>query len=325
MGPLDLKEAYGIAKLSTPPILEEEIKRRFDQFGGSARLLFNDPKAALAKVDEAFSAGAEGIIDPNAANPTMSSILVHILANNEFERTGRQFASDTIAYAMIDAPIDKKQLEERIWLEATSGRVAVDIAGARGILAERLWHRAVKQPGNILVRELTQPRATNKDGEWKKLKEFSGTTRRLADAAMTDLLRMDVGDYCLPTHKMFPTVDSLAVVKGAPWKQADDDDDDVDAPIIGLMFQMAIGNTHKKAYSGTLKAIDQKMGDLVPGFKTGESPLYLIYVTGNAEGFGPNQLNYAKNKEGHAYGALPSDLKRIKQFAVSFEGLVSKR
>ena len=125
---------------------------------------------------------------------------------------------------------------------------------------------------------------------------------------------------------MFPDVDSLAVVKGAPWKQTDYDDDDVDAPIIGLMFQILIGNTQKKAYGGTLKAIDRKMGDLVRGFKTGESPLYLVYVTGNSEGFGPNQLNYAKNKEGHAYtsSTLPPDLKRIKQFAVSFEGLVSK-
>lgn len=92
---------------------------------------------------------------------------------------------------------------------------------------------------------------------------------------------------------------------------------------VGVMFQMAIGRKHRLAQQKTLRDIDQKMGDLVQDFTKGQSPLYLIYVTETAESFTSNRLNYTKG-DGKAYADaknLPTDLARIKQFAMSFKKL----
>jgi hypothetical protein len=43
----------------------------------------------------------------------------------------------------VDALIALKEVDEKVWLEAAQGTTGRHMMGARGIFAERLWHRAV--------------------------------------------------------------------------------------------------------------------------------------------------------------------------------------
>ena len=344
MNPLNLEEAKKILAVVDPNITEEQVKERYKLFGGSARALVNDPTTAQQKVDLVFQTGTSvfNLLDPNTDNPSRASVIVHIVANSEFEQVGRKFASQTIANRVVDAVICNKNLEMRVWMEATSGKAAKDIAGARGILAERLWHRAVKNEHQIWVKELTPVEKSNAAVELKQLTETFGRTRRFTKSDLSDLLEMNVGDYCLPDNSQFPSVDSFAVLAENPWTSAEKAAESENrksascsgadpssetlgemASPVGVMFQMAIGRKHRLAQQKTLRDIDQKMGDLVQDFTKGQSPLYLIYVTEMAESFTSNRLNYTKG-DGKAYADaknLPTDLARIKQFAMSFKKL----
>lgn len=333
MGPLSLDEAKNIAGAVNAGIPPEQIEERFERVGGSARLLFNTPKQAEDKVNEAFGMRATQMLDPNGENPILASALVHIEADTNFEWTGRKFVSQEIANRCIDIMIGNKQLGEEIWLEATAGRIGADIAGARGIFAERLWHRAVQQGRKVYLKELTDPKQTDNKAEEMRLKKKFARTRRFAKVDLSDL-NLVVGDYCLPTNKQFPAVDAVAVLDEDPWTSAEETAEETVAATatnsqptqpIGIMFQTAIGDTHKLAQSKTIDYIDKAMADKVEGFKRGESPLYLIYVTQNAASFGQLNDTYTANGEsgsGKAYknrNTMPVYLKRIRQFAISFK------
>lgn len=348
MNPLNLEEAKKILTAVEPSITEEEVERRYKLFGGSARALVNCRTTAQEKVDLVFQTGTSigNLLDPNTDNPSRASMIVHIVANNEFQQVGRKFASQTIANRVVDSVICNKNLEMRVWMEATSGKATENIAGARGILAERLWHRAVKNEHQIWVKELTPVGKSNAAVELKQLTVTFGRTRRFTKSDLSDLLEMSVGDYCLPDNSQFPSVDSFAVLAENPWTSAEETSESENrksttcsgaAPSsetlgevasaksgpVGVMFQMAIGRKHSLAQQKTLRDIDQKMGDLVQDFTKGQSPLYLIYVTETADSFISNRLNYNKG-EGKAYADaknLPTDLARIKQFAMSFNKL----
>lgn len=155
MRPLSLDEAKNIAGVVKPNISPEQIEERFGRVGGSARLLLNNPEQAEEIVNAAFNIPAAQMLDPNGENPTLTSALVHIEADENFKKTGRKFASQEIANRCIDAVIGNRELSEQIWLEATVGRTGADIAGARGIFAERLWHRTVQQGKKVHLKELT--------------------------------------------------------------------------------------------------------------------------------------------------------------------------
>ena len=87
MAPLSLDEAKNIAG-AVHNITMEDIEERYGHVGGSARLLFNNPQLAKQKVDEAFRMPTNKMLDPNSENPTLTSAVVHIEANEKFERTG---------------------------------------------------------------------------------------------------------------------------------------------------------------------------------------------------------------------------------------------
>ena len=95
--------------------------------------------------------------------------------------------------------IDSKQLSKQIWLEATEGKVGADIAGARGIFAERLWHRAVKYRKKVYLKELTDSKEKGKETEERELQMEFTFTRQFAKVNLTDL-DLDVGVYCLPLY-----------------------------------------------------------------------------------------------------------------------------
>ena len=302
---------------------------------------------AQDKVDLVFETGATRIgnlLDPNTDNPTQTSMLVHNVADDDFQKVGRKFASEEIGNRVIDAAICNKTLEEKVWLIATSGKAGKDIAGARGLFAERLWHRAVRYEHQVRIKELTPVGQPGNVTEWKKLTMSFGRTRRFTKSDLSDLLEIKVGDYCLPDNSHFPSVDSFAVLDENLWTSAEGTAENKDpkstigsgaAPSssetlgevasaksepVGVMFQMTIGKKHKLAQQKTLRQICTKMSELVEGFKKETSPLYLILVTETADSFNSNRLNYYKS-DNTAYSDpknLPTDLARIKQFAISF-------
>ena len=316
MGPLSLSEAKAIASEVCPKLGEEEVGNRFERVGGSARLLFAEPSSSQRKVDEAFRMDTKSLLDPNGDNPTATSALVHVLADDNFDMAGRKFASPAIAARVVDAVINNRELEEKLWLEATAGQTGTDITGARGIFAERLWHRSVRQNQAIRVKELTPHGQAAGSVEEKLISVSFQRTRRFSKSDLSDLTKLDVGDYGLPDNGQFPAVDSIAVLKSIPWAQPIE----TGGGVVGIMFQMAIGTSHKLTQGKTLQDIDSAMATRVGEFTAGTSPLYLVYVTESADSFQSNCLNYT-TREKRAYQNLPADLKRIKQFAISFKKL----
>lgn len=316
MGPLSLSEAKRIAKESHSNLSQEEVENRFEKVGGSARLLFAQPSSAQQKVNEAFKTGTQNLLDPNADNPTLNSAVIHVVADDNFEMAGRKFASPVIAARVVDAVINNRELEEKIWLEATAGQTGTDITGARGVFAERLWHRSVRKKQAIRVKELTPHGEADGTVEEKHISVSFQRTRRFSKSDLSDLTELRVGDFGLPDNGQFPAVDSIAVLESIPWAQPDE----TGGGVVGIMFQMAIGTSHKLAQGKTLQDIDSAMAEHVETFTAGTSPLYLVYVTESAGSFQSNCLNYT-TREKNAYKNLPPDLKRIKQFAISFKKL----
>lgn len=208
-----------------------------------------------------------------------------------------------IATRCVDAIIENRSLTEQIWLDATQGRCGSDIVSARGVFAERLWHRAVRAGYQIRDKMLS------KDGEnateVMMLKHDFKRTRMLDKLDMSDLTSLEVGEYVQPDLKVdFPAIDSFAVLASVPWGAVKDESDDKVKSVapaedaeaqdsIGIMFQMGVSPyKHKSPNASTLRAVDAKMGELASGFTTGKSPLYLVYVTDSADGY--RWSNYTK-------------------------------
>lgn len=342
MGPLSLEEAKVINVAAGLKHAEADIEERFKRFGGSARLLFNETQVAQQKIDEVFETGHGTEVDPEGDNPTMTSLLVHILTDTDFARSGKRFASMTIATRCVDAIIANRTLEEEIWQGATQGKCGYDIVSARGVFAERLWHRAVRRADTIRVKMLDAEETT--EAELMMLKQAFTRTRILYKLDMSDLTDLGAGDYVQPdTGVDFPAIDSFAVLDSPPWTAIDmkDDEEDCDHEAvgekvtsaedahvtqvggpIGIMFQMTVSHhKHKLPQGNTIRDVDKKMGELVEGFETGKSPLYLVFVTDSADGY--RWHNYTK-PDGKAYkSALPKELARIQQVAISFRTLPS--
>ena len=215
MAPLSLEEATNISSAAKLSITHEEIGRRFTQFGGSARFLFN--AGAESKVNEAFQTGVQIVLDPNIENTVRSSALVHIIAGENFEFVGRKWASLAIGERVVDALIESTHAGEQVWLEATNGKTGKHIMGARGIFAERMWHRAVKSENAILLKKLVFG-DKSKAAEVKMLVKAFHRTRRFSKADLSDLTKMEVGEYLLPDNDQFPDADAIAVLNHDPWQ-----------------------------------------------------------------------------------------------------------
>jgi hypothetical protein len=65
MGPPSLEEVKSLKSSVNLDISDTEIENRFEQFGGSTRLLFSDPVAAKQKVEEAFATNVLSLLDPS--------------------------------------------------------------------------------------------------------------------------------------------------------------------------------------------------------------------------------------------------------------------
>jgi len=318
MAPLSLEEATNISSAAKLSITHEEIGRRFTQFGGSARFLFN--AGAESKVNEAFQTGVQIVLDPNIENTVRSSALVHIIAGENFEFVGPKWASLAIGERVVDALIESTHAGEQVWLEATNGKTGKHIMGARGIFAERMWHRAVKSENAILLKKLVFG-DKSKAAEVKMLVKAFHRTRRFSKADLSDLTKMEVGEYLLPDNDQFPDADAIAVLNHDPWQseEASTEAEQRDgSTCVGILLQMAIGRGHKRPQGQTLVDIDKKMGELVEDYTAGESgsPLYLIYVTESADSWSYHTYT-TKNGKSYSSGTTPRRLGEIQQFAMS--------
>jgi hypothetical protein len=323
MSPLSLEEATEINSAASLSISDRTIAKRFEQFGGSARFVLNDGGAE--KVDEAFQAGLLVTLDPNHENTVRASALVHILADENFKLVGRKWASQEIGVRAVDALIDSKHAGEQVWLEATKGKTGKNIMGARGLFAERMWHRAIQGDGKIRLKKLELSLDKSIAVEVKKLVKSFHRTRQFSQADLSDLTSMEVGEYMLPDNDQFPDVDAIAVLNHSPWKSEEAEAHQKDSSAcVGIMLQMAIGRSHKRPRGKTLIDIDNKMGNLVEGYTSGVSgsPLYLIYVTESADSWSYHTYT-TRNGNSYTIGKMPERLGEIQQFAISFAKLAS--
>ena len=323
MAPMSLEEVKQMKPAVSFHIPDSELEDRYDRFGGSARMLLSHPVSAQQKVEEAFQMGVSILLDPNTKRPVLASTIVHMVANDNFERVGRKYPSPKIAERCVDAVIANRNLVEEIWWGSSVGKTGMDIMGARGMVVERLWHRVIQDEKQICVKELFRDGST-RAVERKRLAKPFLRKRQFSKVDLSDLVAMHVGDYGFPDHNEFQAVDAIAVLDGNPWSFESDNSDQSVAndsqKLVGIMLQMVIGGAPKKAPGTTLMAIDDKMDELVPGFTASQSPLYLIYVTESVDGFS-NAIVHYSTAEGQAYqeGRIPKQLARIRQFAISFK------
>ena len=188
--------------------------------------------------------------------------------------------------------------------------------GARGIFAERIWHRTVQRENAIRLKKLI-PVGKSNAAEVKMLAKAFHRTRRFSKADLSDLTTMEVGEYLLPDNDQFPAVDEIAVLNHDPWKseEASTEAEQRDgSTCVGILLQMAIGGNHKRPKGQTLVDIDNKMSKITllaspgrPYTESADSWSYHTYTT--------------KKGKSYSIGATPRRLGEIQQFAMSFPKL----
>lgn len=115
---------------------EEDVKQRFDIFGGSARFLFaSDLNVALQSLDVALGeANVQTLTDalnPQGTRPSLSSILVHVHPSDDFfQIEEKRFASEEIRDRLLEKLVSHTAFTEEIWIKSTDD---IGNAGGQGI------------------------------------------------------------------------------------------------------------------------------------------------------------------------------------------------
>jgi len=276
MPPWTLDEAQGCAyglKNEIQLKNEEDVKQRFDMFGGSARFLFaSDLKVAIQTLDVALGeVKVDSLMDalnPQGKDPTLSSILVHMYPSDDFTRTKeKRFASEEIRDRLLEKLVSHTAFTEELWIRATDD---IKISGAASYRFEQLWHYWA-QCGSRQVTIKYLGKGCNKQGQRsdkKKGKPFVSnlllknerTTLRIGK--LEDLVNFDQGQYVKPSRINFPAVDSFAFYGGALW---DAGVSMFQHEVTLVLWQMTITKNNKhSARAPTLANIIEKCAEFLP-------------------------------------------------------------
>jgi len=145
MPPWTLDEALQCANAleSELQLDQEEIKRRFDMFGGSARFLFiPDGNVAIQALDEALRevklVGLVSALNPQGPDPSLSSMLVHVKPSADFSSIKEKwFASTEIRDRLFEMVVSDTAFREEVWIKSTDN---IGNAGGKAYRFEQLWH-----------------------------------------------------------------------------------------------------------------------------------------------------------------------------------------
>uniref|UniRef100_A0A7S2SGY0 Uncharacterized protein n=1 Tax=Mucochytrium quahogii TaxID=96639 RepID=A0A7S2SGY0_9STRA len=300
---------------------KETVAGRFKEFGGSARMLFNKGNSQKTIDDQLRRVNArnlESALDPSGTDPTLSSYLVHAKCNSEFELTGRKFASVEIAQQLLSRLVQSQNFNTRVWPKAIQGER--ELAGARAVYAEQLWHHYVQAGGKRPVAlKVLGTGLTKKEGESVEqvtLHAKFARTKVFSSMAMDDLHGLAVGDYALPMISNFPAVDAFGVVEGALWGPSSSPAAS-DANVTLIMFQMTISLTHPPI-AHHIAFVINKVKALLPTRKK-LTRVVLAFVVEDCAGFGFQQFIQAKKAQ---YKRWPKDLQTtlssVEQVALQF-------
>jgi len=303
---------------------KEIVEKRFEVFGGSARMLFNDGND-IRTIEEQLLLVNPGVLasvlDPNGTNPSLTSYLVHAEVDDEFRLAGRRFASVDIMQRLHRKLVHTESFSVRVWLSATQGEY--QLTGARAAYAEQLWHRYVNSPTSLSVevKELGKGllAATKTCAvERRVLQANFSKTKVFSSMSMSDLSTLAVGDYALPMITNFPAIDSFGVVAGtSPWTSSSSSRSQRSkaGAYTLLMFQMTLASEHTLIAHRVVSVID-KVTELL-----GRKPdrVKLVFVVENCTDFLFQQYVSDKKDAGkQLQRGVPEALAVVEQFALQF-------
>ncbi|KAL1495216.1 hypothetical protein AB1Y20_017079 [Prymnesium parvum] len=311
-------------------VSEDDIRNRFEQFGGSARFLFGQLNYANSELQKAISKAVCSESDlvqalqPEGTHPSISSTLVHIFPGEDFEEKTVQFASERIRNELVGQLLERRAFTEQIWLNATRG-LSID----RAFQFEMQWHFCLQNPRDrsIWLKYLgsgcdAQGQQTKNGSSARQVKlkfKQSENTLSLFDNDITNVKEIKVGQYLKPKLKNFPGIDALAVYRGPLWHSEKGDQGDEVAQgddVLSLtMWQMTITADNDHRTKGhVLKTVIQHVEGLLG---VSVNAIYLLYAVENIDKF-PFQ-RYVKD-DGKAFQdarEFRPHLERIQQYAVA--------
>jgi hypothetical protein len=315
-------------------LTQSDVERRFEIFGGSARSLFRSEEAS--STDLGFSLRKVGVanladaLDPQGTDPTLSSVLVHVVVSADYKRiVGKRFASEAIRDRLFEKLASSTAFTEGVWLGATSG---MDIAGSRAFYFEQLWHYWAQNPSGKRVRLKLLGQGCTKTGGPRK-EASAGTvtdctlcftqvhpTARIPAKNVDSLSSLAVDQYAKPTVPNFPAVDGFGVYSGKLWKStsASASLSSSSSAVSLVLWQMTIASDNKHSAKGAqLDTIITKCLELCRR-KTFDR-VVLLYAVEDIEGF---QFQPYKNDEKKEYKNVPEKTRKtldhIEQYAVAF-------
>lgn len=198
----------------------EEVQKRFELYGGVPRWVLERPRSSegnvLSSEDElnrALSSLPTDALETafkarsyfDIPKLDITSILVHFV-----EQEGcvvAQFASKKIAELLVEEMLDRQSWGVQGFVRAVSDVPA--LGAFRGHALEYDAHRKLPQGNKATFREL--------NSHSNSLPTSSITLPRMPvvcfeDEFLSDLTKLNPGDYVRPKSKIFPTLDSFAVL-----------------------------------------------------------------------------------------------------------------
>jgi len=306
---------------------EEDVKQRFDMFGGSARFLFaSDLKVAIQTLDVALGeVKVESLMDalnPQGKDPSLSSILVHMYPSDDFIHIKEtRFASEEIRDRLLEKLVSHTAFTEEVWIKSTDD---IGNAGGKAYRFEQLWHYWAQHGSrDITIKYLGG--GCDKTGQRcdkNKITEpfdtrlcFVNKRNTLRIRNLNDLVEFFEGQYVKPSVVNFPTVDSFAFYQGHVW------DADWGVPmknnITLVLWQMTITKDNRhSAQAPKLVSIIEKCAKFLPN----EFNVVFLYAVEDVSGF---EFQPYVTKERVAYKQMPKDLRtrvgEIHQYAIKFK------
>ena len=294
-----------------------EVSARFELYGGVPRYVLERPRP-----EENLTLSAEGELDDAVATITtdqlsqifgsgnyhdipkipVAGILVHVVEKSPGVGWKLKLATEPITKRLIDGLVQRSYFNTQVFID-TSRRVP-ELGAFRGYALEQTAHRFLKERGKVRVFRLGKTRAeshkTEREVQWRSL----APAGRFSADDLGDLAALSREQYAWPTTKIFPTLDSFAVVPLSLFyagKQGD----------CLAVFQVTVSDSHD-VRSGPLTRVVRKVKQLL---NVPKIPVVLVFVT-DADGVATAQTIWSGEPKAKKEEYRGNELGDVDQFGL---------
>jgi hypothetical protein len=234
----------------------------------------------------------------------VAGIMLNILPDRESTATCKvKVASKEIHDRLMEALLDHQRISV-----SEFGNLVKDIpelGGYRGYVLENAAHRKLLRGPAVRIRALG---ARSNSSEFAPLQLPPLTVVRFQGKNLMDIPSFAVNHYARPISRIFPTLDSFAVMYASLFFGA------AAAGLCLVLFQMTVGNKHPPN-SAILKLVVKRLRTLLNVPAAQKLPVALVFVT-DPNGVTTQQKIMTKGKAGDQLKEATRLGFEVKQFAM---------